>query len=136
VKLFRTNNMDTVRQSQQFIMAALCNRGGIIFLPCGFFFLGGALYFCPVVSSFFLSIFFPRLISAVTDWMSAILPHMVCLSANLRCRSETCCTWLAEKYRTQKLAKKSPSGHYRTTLSGYIFAIKAHIDNRKKNLTY
>ena len=42
VKLFRTNNMDTVRQSQQFIMAALCNRG--------------ALYFCPVVSSFFLSI--------------------------------------------------------------------------------
>jgi len=37
----------------------------IIFLPCGFFFL-----------SFFLS-FFPRLISAVADWMTAILPHMV-----------------------------------------------------------
>ena len=31
-------------------------------------------------------------------------------------------------------AKKSPSGHHRTTLSGYIFAIKARIDNRKKNL--
>ena len=42
--------------------------------------------------SFVLSIFFPRLISAVADWMSAILPHMVCLSANLRSRSETCCT--------------------------------------------
>jgi len=27
---------------------------------------------------------------------------------------------------------KSPSGHHRTTLSGYIFATKAHIDNRKK----
>jgi len=25
----------------------------------------------------FLLLFFPRLISAVTDWMSAILPHMV-----------------------------------------------------------
>jgi len=39
---------------------------------------GRPLYFCPVVSSsfFFLS-FFPRLISAVADWMSAILPHMV-----------------------------------------------------------
>jgi len=38
------------------------------------------------------------------------------------------------KYRTQNLAKKSPSGHHCTTLSGYIFAIKARIDNRKKNL--
>jgi len=28
--------------------------------------------------------------------------------------------------------KKSPSGHHRTTLSGYIFAIKAHVDNLKK----
>ena len=34
----------------------------IIFLPCGFF--------------FFL-LFLARLISAVADWMSAILPHMV-----------------------------------------------------------
>jgi len=36
------------------------------------------------------------------------------------------------KYRTQKIVKKSPSGHYRATLSGYIFATKACIDNRKK----
>jgi len=28
--------------------------------------------------------------------------------------------------------KKSPSGHHHTTLSGYIFATKARIDNRKK----
>jgi len=28
--------------------------------------------------------------------------------------------------------KKSPSRHHRTTLSGYIFATKARIDNRKK----
>jgi len=33
----------------------------IIFLPCGYY----------------LSIFFPRLISAAADWMSTILPHMV-----------------------------------------------------------
>jgi len=52
--------------------------------------------------------FFPRLISAVGDWMTAILPHMVwhCgLSANLGCRSETCCTRLAENAGRKKLPK-------------------------------
>jgi len=34
----------------------------------------------------------------------------------------------------QKIAKKSPSGHHRTTLSGYIFTTKACINNPKKNL--
>ena len=38
------------------------------------------------------------------------------------------------KCRTQKIAKKSPSVHHRTTLSGYILRTKACIDNRKKNL--
>jgi len=38
------------------------------------------------------------------------------------------------KYGTQKTRQKSPSGHHRTTLSGYIFAIAAHIDNRKKTV--
>ena len=38
------------------------------------------------------------------------------------------------KYSTQKIAKKSPSGHNPTTLSGYIFATKAYVDNRKKKL--
>jgi len=32
----------------------------------------------------------------------------------------------------QKSRQKSPSRHYRTTLSGYIFATKARINNRKK----
>ena len=45
-----------------------------------------------------------------------------------------CCTRLAEKHRTQKLRKKSPSAHHRTNLSGYIFATKACIDNRKNLL--
>jgi len=38
------------------------------------------------------------------------------------------------KYRTQKIAKHSPSGHHRTTLSRYIFATKARIDNQKNFL--
>jgi len=38
------------------------------------------------------------------------------------------------KYRTQKLRKKSPSAHHHTTLSGYILATKAFIDNRKKTV--
>ena len=32
------------------------------------------------------------------------------------------------------MTQKSPSGHHLTTLSGYIFATKAYIDNRKKAL--
>ena len=47
------------------IMAALCNRGAIIFLPCDFYLL----------SIYLLS--FLRLISAAAGWMSTILPHMV-----------------------------------------------------------
>jgi len=38
------------------------------------------------------------------------------------------------KYRTQKWRQKSPSRHHRTTLTGYIFATKAYINYRKKNL--
>jgi len=38
------------------------------------------------------------------------------------------------KCRNQKIAKKSKSWHHRTTLSGYTFATKARIDNRKKTL--
>jgi len=44
-----------------------------------------------------------------------------------------CCTRLAE-IQDAKIAKNSPSGHHSTTLLGYIFATKACIDNRKKNL--
>jgi len=54
---------------------------------------------------FLLSFFFPRLFSAVADWMSTILPSCG-FSANLECRSEMYCTRLAEKYRTQKNRQK------------------------------
>jgi len=83
----------------------------IIFLPCGFFNL---LFFLASQRS-----------------VIGCLPyfHKWCgLSANLECRSEACCTRLAETTGR----KNSPSAHHRTTLSGYVFAIKADIDNRKK----
>jgi len=54
-------------------------------------------------------------------------PHS---SVNLECRSETCCTQLTGNAEL----KKSPSGHHRTILSGYIFATEARIDNWKKSL--
>jgi len=44
-----------------------------------------------------------------------------------------CCTRLAGNAGPKKLPKIA-SGHHHTTSSGYIFATKAHIDNRKKNL--
>jgi len=99
-------------------MAAQYVRQAIIFCSCGFFL------------SFFFS---PRLFSAIGDWMSTILPHMMSLSANLECMSEMCCTWLAEN-TGRKNYIKPPSAHHRTTLSGYIFATKAYIDNRQKLL--
>ena len=53
----------------------------IIFLSYGFFYL--------------LLFFFPRLISAVADWMLPYFHTWSGASANLGCRSETCCTRLA-----------------------------------------
>jgi len=38
------------------------------------------------------------------------------------------------KYRTQKIAKNSPSAHYCTTLFGHIFATETHIDNKEKRV--
>jgi len=38
------------------------------------------------------------------------------------------------KIQDAKMTQKWPSGHHPTNLSGYIFATKACIDNRKKNL--
>ena len=54
--LLITENLPIRHSPFRLIMAALCNRGAIIFLLC----------------SFYLS-FFPRQISAAADWMSTIL---------------------------------------------------------------
>jgi len=43
--------------------------------------------------------------------------------------SEMCGKQLAENAGPKKSRQKSPSGHHRPTLTGYIFATKARIDN-------
>jgi len=53
----------------------------------------------------FFFFYFPCIISAVGDWMSTILPHMVWpYSANLECMSEMCCMRLAENTGRKKIA--------------------------------
>ena len=71
-----------------------------------------------------VSSFFPCLISVVADWMSTIVWPWCGLCANLECRSEMCCVWLAE-IQAAKIATNLPSGHHHTNLSGCIFATKA-----------
>ena len=55
-----------------------------------------------LLSSFFP---FPRLISVFAEWMTAILPHVMWPCANLECRSEMCCTRLAENTGCKNHAK-------------------------------
>ena len=90
----------------------------IIFLPCGF-----SLSICLLL--FFSS---PNLSGRRLD-VSHTWTHGVALvrisNAGLKCAS---LGWL--KIQDAKMMQKSPSHN----LSGYIFASKAHIDNRKKNL--
>jgi len=66
-----------------FIMVALCNRADHYIFMLWFVLLLWSPYVIgrPYIfsSCYYLSfyLFFPRLISAVGDWMSTILPHMV-----------------------------------------------------------
>ena len=68
-------------------------------------------------------------------------PHIGCLpyfdtwcglSANLECRSEICCTRLAENTGRKKVAKIAIWAPSHNFVGRYLR--KAHIDNRKKNL--
>jgi len=91
----------------------------IIFFPCGFF-LSSSFVSSPDLSGRRLDVYLPYLYT----WCG--------LGANLECRSEMCCTRLAENTG----CKKWPSRHHCSTLSDCIFATKAHIDNQKKNLLH
>jgi len=82
------------------------------------------LYFCPVVSSSFSS---PNLSRRRLD-----LYHTSTHGVALVRISDTGLKRARWKYRTQRITRNLPSAHHRTTLSGYIFATKAHIDNQKK----
>jgi len=90
----------------------------IIFLPCGFF-----LSFLFFNSS-------PNLSGRRSD-VYHTSTHGVALvrikNAGLKCAAHGSLAGNAGP-------KKSLSGHHRTTLSGYIFAIKECIDNRRKTL--
>ena len=101
-------------------MTALCNRAGHYIF---------ALWFLSSIF-FLLSIFSSHNLSRRRLDVCHTSAHGVASSANLGCRSETCCTRLPENTGR----KNDPSGHHRTTLSGYIFAIKARIHNRNKLL--
>jgi len=81
-------------------------------LSCGFFYLLSSSFFSTNLRG-------RRCLPYLHTWCG--------LSANLEYRSEMYCTRLAGNTGR----KKSPSRHHHTTLSGYIFATKACIDNRK-----
>ena len=86
----------------------------------------------------FLSIyllFFPRLISVAAYWMSTILWYMVWPKCEFRMQVWNVLRAARWKCRTQKIAKNWACGQHRTNLSGYIFATKAYIDNRKNLLS-
>jgi len=79
-----------------------------------------------------VSSFFPRLITAFTDWTSTTFLHLVwCgLSANLECMSEMCCTRLAENTGR----KKSPKIRHLGTISQLCRAISSHVSTIGKSL--
>jgi len=120
-RLHVLHNSSTHQQASAFVMAALWNRAGhYIFI----------LWFLLLSSSSF----FHRRISAVADWMSTILPHMVWPWCKFRMQVWNVLHVARWKYRMQKWRKKSSSKHHCTTLSGSISAKKARINNHKKNL--
>ena len=82
--------------SPKVFMAALCNRG--------------PLYFCPVISNFYLSIFFFFYSSPNLSGRRLDVYHTLTHSANLERRSERCCTRLAANAGPKKVAKNRHLG--------------------------
>jgi len=80
-------------------------------------------------------VFFPRLsqrsqikcIPYFYTWCA--VPLVWIQNAGLKCAARG-----SMEIQDAKMTQKSPSAHHRATLSGYIFATKACIDNRKKFL--
>jgi len=89
----------------------------IIFLPCGFFFF------------FFFSS--PNLSHHRLD-VCHTCTHGVALVRILDVGLKHAARSSLKIQDAKKMAKNLPSGRHRTTLSGYIFATKAPIDNWKK----
>ena len=103
-------------------MVALYGIGQtIIFLPCGFFFLSSFLFSSPNLSR-------RRLDVCHTSTHGVALVRIS--DAGLKPAAHG-----SLQIQDAKSRQKSPSVHHRTTLSGYIFATKARIDNRKNLLS-
>jgi len=97
--------------------------------------MGRPLYYAAVVSVFFFLLLFFLAYYQRSEIGCLLHFHAWCgLSANLECVYEICCTWLAGKIQESKIMQKLPSARHCTTLFGYIFTTKAHVDNQKKNL--
>jgi len=87
-----------------------------------------------IFALWFLSCFFyssPNLSSHRLDVYHTSTRGVAALSANLECMSEMWCMRLNGNTESKNDAKKSPSAHHCITMSGYNFATKARIDNRK-----
>ena len=102
-------------------MAAHRIGQAIIFSSCGFFYL--SIFFFFLISSPILS---RRILDVHHTSTHGVALLRIC-NACLKCAARG-----SLKIQDAKMAKKSPSGHHPTTLSGYIFATKACIDNRKQ----
>ena len=104
-------------------MAALCNRAGHYIFALWFLLL-------PI----FYLLFFPPNISRRRLDVCHTSTHGVALvlisDAGLKRDARG-----SLKIQDAKSRQKSPSGHHHTTLSGYIFATKAHINNQKNLLS-
>ena len=83
----------------------------IIFSSCRLFFL---------LSSFFSS---PNLSRRRLDVCHTSTHGVACLSANFRCRSETCCMWLAENTGRKKVDKNRHLG----TIAQLCWAISSQL---------
>jgi len=84
-----------------------------------------------VLSSFFFFLFSSSILNSRMQTGCLRYVHTWCgLSANLECRSEMCCTRLAENTGR----KNSPSAPHRKTLSGHICTTKDFIDSQKNLL--
>jgi len=101
-----------------FIVAALRSRCGHYIFAQWFLISSSSSFSSPNLSR-------PRLDVYLTSTHGVALVHIKNAGLKHAARGSL-------KYRTQKIAKKSPSAHHPTTLSGYILATKAHFDNRKK----
>jgi len=89
-------------------------------------------YFAPVACSFFL-LFFLAYSQRSEIWCLPYF-HTCCRrSENLECRSENVLHAARLKYGTQKLRKKSPSAHHRTTLSGISSQLR-HLLSRQSEI--